>query len=81
MPHLMDPATSARLFYDALARVPGWESLPVTAAAQAVQHSAYPDAYADDEPLARLLLTQLGTRGHCVCCGCHRRGSRRVPAP
>jgi murein DD-endopeptidase MepM/ murein hydrolase activator NlpD len=47
---LMDPAGSAALFFDALVRVDGWESLPVTVAAQEVQVSAFPDAYADDEP-------------------------------
>ncbi|MEU6858486.1 M23 family metallopeptidase [Glycomyces sp. NPDC046736] len=50
---LMDPARSAGLFYDALVEVGGWESLPVTVAAQRVQVSAFPDAYADDEPGAR----------------------------
>jgi endonuclease/exonuclease/phosphatase family metal-dependent hydrolase len=62
MRDLMDPATSAGLFYAALGRVPGWEAMTVSAAAQAVQRSAYPDAYADDEPLARRLLFTL-TRG------------------
>ncbi|MCD0444296.1 M23 family metallopeptidase [Glycomyces sp. A-F 0318] len=50
---LMDPAGSAGLFYDALVEVEGWEDLPVTVAAQRVQVSAYPDAYADDEAGAR----------------------------
>ena len=49
---LMNPATSAQKFYAALVEVPGWEPMPVTRAAQAVQRSAYPDAYADDEALA-----------------------------
>ncbi|GGM79646.1 hypothetical protein ACFFX1_12995 [Dactylosporangium sucinum] len=42
---LMDPAHSAALFYSALSRVRGWERMSVTAAAQAVQRSAFPDAY------------------------------------
>lgn len=53
---LMDPPTAAGLFFDALVEVTGWESMPVTAAAQAVQASAFPDAYAKWEPLARELL-------------------------
>ncbi len=53
---LMDPATSAEKFYLALGDVPGWQSMPVTVAAQRVQRSAYPDAYADDEALAQELL-------------------------
>ncbi len=60
MRDLMDPATSAGLFFNALAQVPDWQKLPVAVAAQLVQHSAYPDAYADDEPLARRLLADLG---------------------
>ena len=56
MSELMDPATSASKFYARLVEVPGWESMPVTRAAQAVQRSAYPDAYADDEALAEGLL-------------------------
>lgn len=60
MSELMDPATSARKFYGALVQVPGWESLPVTVAAQRVQRSAYPDAYADDQPLAEQLLEVIG---------------------
>jgi hypothetical protein len=42
---LMNPAHSAMLFYNALARVRGWQDMSVTAAAQAVQRSAYPGAY------------------------------------
>jgi hypothetical protein len=43
---IMDPVYAAGAFFDHLAQVPGWESLPVTEAAQLVQHSATPDAYA-----------------------------------
>ena len=42
----MNPQTAAGKFFDHLVRVPGWETLPVAAAAQAVQVSAFPDAYA-----------------------------------
>lgn len=35
-----------------LLTVPGWETLPVGVAAQKVQRSAYPDAYASWEPVA-----------------------------
>ena len=43
---IMDPVYAAGVFFDHLAQVPGWESLPVTEAAQLVQRSATPDAYA-----------------------------------
>jgi hypothetical protein len=49
---IMRPASAAATFYDRLARVPGWQSLPLTVAAQDVQRSAYPDRYARWEPLA-----------------------------
>ena len=41
-----DPVYSATAFYLALRRVSGWESMEVTVAAQRVQRSAFPDAYA-----------------------------------
>lgn len=41
-----DPRYAARKFYDGLLGVPGWERLPVTVAAQAVQRSGFPGAYA-----------------------------------
>ncbi|HEX2895384.1 MAG TPA: peptidoglycan DD-metalloendopeptidase family protein [Marmoricola sp.] len=57
---LMTPATAAGKFYKALLAVPGWQSMTPTEAGQAVQHSAYPDAYADDVPFAERLLAHLG---------------------
>jgi hypothetical protein len=52
---LLDPQYSAGAFFKALAQVPGWETRSVTSAAQAVQHSGAPDAYATWAPLARRL--------------------------
>ena len=52
---IMQPAYAATQFYSALAAVPGWRSLPLTVAAQDVQHSAHPDAYAQWEPLGESL--------------------------
>lgn len=59
----MDPVYSARAFYRALQRVPGWQDLPITLAAQAVQRSAYPYHYAKHEPLARQLVAALTSGG------------------
>lgn len=56
MSDLMDPARAAGKFYRALLDVPGWQSIPVTVAAQRVQRSAFPSRYADDEALARAIL-------------------------
>jgi hypothetical protein len=47
-----DPRYAAGKFYDSLVQVPGWQWLPVTVAAQEVQRSAFPDAYAKWEGLA-----------------------------
>ncbi|GAA3451626.1 hypothetical protein [Dactylosporangium matsuzakiense] len=49
---LMDPHESARRFYSALTGIPGWGDYAVTVAAQMVQRSAFPDAYAKWESLA-----------------------------
>ena len=42
---IMNPSYAARQFYTQLLQVPGWRSMSTTAAAQAVQRSAYPEAY------------------------------------
>jgi cell wall-associated NlpC family hydrolase len=55
----MDPRTSTRMFLDRLTAIPGWQDLPVTAADQAVQRSAHPNAYAKWEPTARQLVAEL----------------------
>lgn len=40
-----NPTYATGRFYTALVDVTGWQTMPLTTAAQAVQHSAYPDAY------------------------------------
>lgn len=68
---LTTPWYAARLFYGGpsnpnagstrgLLDIPGWESLPLTVAAQSVQISAYPDAYAKWESSAWAWLAALG---------------------
>ncbi|WP_051462905.1 hypothetical protein [Haloglycomyces albus] len=49
---LMDVKTSADKFYGSLQQVSGWEDMSIAAAAQAVQVSAFPDAYAQWEDMA-----------------------------
>ncbi|MBJ2121076.1 hypothetical protein I6N91_08810 [Arthrobacter sp. MSA 4-2] len=56
---VMDPLYAAGAFYDALVRIPGYETLPITDAAQRVQRSAYPTAYADHEPEGRAFASAL----------------------
>lgn len=52
---VLDPVHAATRFYEALETVSGWQSLSVTQAAQAVQRSGFPEAYAKWEPLATAL--------------------------
>ncbi|MDI1465089.1 M23 family metallopeptidase [Catellatospora sp. KI3] len=56
---VMDPVYAATKFYTKLMKVKGWESLPLTVAAQRVQISAYPNAYAKHEPLATRIVNEL----------------------
>jgi hypothetical protein len=56
---LMNPAYAAERFYLALRAVPGWQQLSVAAAAQAVQVSAFPDAYAQHEARATAVVQAL----------------------
>ncbi len=49
---VLDPVHASTKFYEGLKKVAGWESLSVIQAAQAVQLSGYPEAYAKWEPLA-----------------------------
>jgi len=57
---ISDPVYAAGKFYDALAQVAGWQRMPLTEAAQAVQLSAFPDAYAKWEGQAVTLAAALG---------------------
>ncbi|WP_329463222.1 hypothetical protein [Streptomyces sp. NBC_01431] len=59
---IMDPVYSAGKFYKHLAEVPDYSRLPLTVAAQRVQHSGFPDAYAKHEPDATVLMDALTGR-------------------
>jgi len=71
---LTDPMYASTAFFGGgvppanpgLLDIPGWQLMTVTEAAQSVQVSAYPDAYADDEPLARQLVAEI-TGGAALC--------------
>ena len=56
---LMTPEASTRKFLEALKDIPNWEKLPVTVAAQEVQVSAYPDAYAKHQDRATQIVQAL----------------------
>ncbi|MFB7496855.1 heavy metal transporter [Streptomyces sp. NPDC056161] len=56
---IMDPAYAAGVFFEHLAKVPDYARLPVTVAAQRVQRSGFPEAYAKHEQDAALLAAAL----------------------
>src|SRR5262249_52886494 len=58
---LADPTYAATKFFQALLKVPGWQAMALTDAAQAVQKSAFPGAYAKREPEASMLASAVGS--------------------
>ncbi|MFI7543778.1 M23 family metallopeptidase [Actinoplanes sp. NPDC049599] len=64
---LHDPQYAATKFYQKLTTIDGWQAMPLTVAAQSVQVSAYPDAYATWESDATRLVGALSgiTTGVC----------------
>lgn len=56
---LLDPVYAANAFYDVLVQIEGYEDLAITDAAQRVQRSAFPAAYADHEDEARAFASAL----------------------
>lgn len=69
---ILDPYYAANKFYDALDRVDGYDSMRITEAAQKVQRSGFPEAYADHEADARALASALtGQSFHAFSCTVH----------
>jgi hypothetical protein len=60
---VMDPTYSAQSFYKALTQVPGWNTKPLTDAAQAVQVSAFGDRYAQWEAKAGDIVNSIYGQG------------------
>jgi hypothetical protein len=56
---IMNPTYAANRFYDELVKIDGYRNMEITKAAQRVQRSGYPRAYADHEPEARALASSL----------------------
>jgi cell wall-associated NlpC family hydrolase len=63
-----DPGYAARQFFAHLVAVPGWTGLSVTVAAQAVQRSATPDAYAQWEGEATAIVNEGDGRADPMTC-------------
>lgn len=56
---IQDRRFAINAFYDALVKVADYQTMEITVAAQEVQRSGYPDAYADHEDDARALASAL----------------------
>lgn len=54
-----DPVYATNAFYDVLVEIEGYEALEITDAAQQVQRSGFPEAYADHEPEGRAFASAL----------------------
>ena len=66
---VLDPYYATNAFYDALESVDGYQEMRVTEAAQQVQRSGFPEAYADHEADARVLASALtGYSPHAFSC-------------
>ncbi len=65
---IADPYYSTETYYAALLRVSGWEDMSVTDAAQAVQRSGFPLAYADHEDEARAWALAFTGSGGLITC-------------
>ncbi len=64
-----NPYYATNAFYDALEKIDGYDSMVVTEAAQEVQRSGFPEAYADHEGDARVLASALtGNSRHAFSC-------------
>ncbi|MDJ0355638.1 hypothetical protein [Paenarthrobacter sp. PH39-S1] len=56
---ILDPVYATNAFFNVLITVNGYETLPITQAAQQVQRSAYPEAYAQREPQGKAFASAL----------------------
>ncbi|WP_436536885.1 peptidase M23 [Actinoplanes sp. HUAS TT8] len=63
---LSDPGYQTRKFYDKLLTIHGWQDMRLTQAAQAVQISAFPEAYAKHTAAATRLVDTLSPQPTCV---------------
>jgi hypothetical protein len=66
---IMNPTYAATQFYTHLLQVPGWRTMPTTQAAQAVQRSGFPDAYAKWEQQAQALAAEFTGTHACTPAG------------
>jgi hypothetical protein len=77
---ILDPVHATNAFYDALVRVDGYQTMPVTVAAQRVQRSGFPSAYAGYESDARAMASAL-TGFSAAAFWCHVPATSRSSTP
>jgi hypothetical protein len=66
---VLDPYHATNAFYDELVKLDGYQGMRVTVAAQRVQRSGFPEAYAEHEADARVLASALsGNSPHAFSC-------------
>jgi hypothetical protein len=78
---IMDPTYAADIFYTHLVKIPDYMGLPLTVAAQRVQRSGFPEAYAKHEPDAELLAGALTGRSPATLTCAGRPGAGRASGP
>lgn len=78
---IMDPTYAADVFYRHLVKVPDYAGLPLTVAAQRVQRSGFPEAYAKHEQDAILLSDALTGRSAATLTCAGRPGATRASGP
>ncbi len=79
---LQDPHYASNEFFTGLQQVRGWQQMSITEAAQAVQRSAHPAAYAKWESDARTLASAFsGDQSQAVTCRLRENGDRVESAP
>jgi hypothetical protein len=66
---ILNPQYASTMFYQRLNQIPGWQDMPLWQAAQAVQRSAFPQAYQQWAQLAADLVQQYGGGLGCVTPG------------
>ncbi|MDQ2851621.1 hypothetical protein V3G39_15915 [Dermatophilaceae bacterium Sec6.4] len=66
---ILDPVYASTTFYNRLANITDWQKQPIEVAAQEVQRSAFPSAYADHVTAAEILTASLdGSHREAVAC-------------
>lgn len=76
---VMNPTYAANAFYDALVRIPNYQTMDITKVAQEVQRSAFPSAYKAHEEDGRVLASALtgNSQGAFTCIVDAQRFSRQ----